>query len=117
MSPRNTGPPDREGVVQTVIENLVAPVTADPRPVSMGDRSTAAQKLAPALWTLLALFLLRVAGQAIVAFAVVPWLPPMAEWYSGHGTIPIVFHVVLATFAILFARHHRRALATAPTRR
>lgn len=145
------------------------------------DRSTAAQKLAPALWTLLALFLLRVAAQAFVALAEVPWLPPMAEWHSGllpyplllptqlaiaallarvcfefghgagifvrprrafatyvwwfgwlyaasmlvryvmtmalrpearwsHGTIPIAFHIVLATFTILFAHHHRVAL-------
>jgi hypothetical protein len=37
----------------------------------------------PLLWTLLALFVLRVAGQAMVAFFGVAWLPPMARWYSG----------------------------------
>lgn len=37
----------------------------------------------PLLWTLLALFVLRVAGQAMVAFFDVPWLPPMERWYSG----------------------------------
>jgi hypothetical protein len=37
----------------------------------------------PLLWTLLALFVLRVAGQAMVAFFGVPWLPPMERWYSG----------------------------------
>ena len=35
------------------------------------------------LWGLGALFLLRVLGQALVAFRGVPFLPPMAEWQSG----------------------------------
>ena len=42
-----------------------------------------ARRLAPVLWALLALFVVRVAGQALVAFLGVPWLPPMSEWYSG----------------------------------
>ena len=37
----------------------------------------------PLLWSLLALFVLRVAGQALVAFFGVTWLPPMERWYSG----------------------------------
>ena len=36
-----------------------------------------------ALWALLTLFALRVAGQFLVAFFGVTWLPPMARWYSG----------------------------------
>lgn len=36
-----------------------------------------------ALWALLALFVLRVAGQLLVALGGAPWLPPMEEWYSG----------------------------------
>lgn len=35
------------------------------------------------LWFLLALFVMRVAGQALVAFLGVAWLPPMEQWYSG----------------------------------
>jgi hypothetical protein len=35
------------------------------------------------LWALLALFCLRVAGQALVAFFGVRFLPPMEAWYSG----------------------------------
>ncbi|HEU4924140.1 MAG TPA: hypothetical protein VFT23_13820 [Burkholderiales bacterium] len=35
------------------------------------------------LWLLLALFVLRVLGQALVAFFDVGFLPPMAAWYSG----------------------------------
>jgi hypothetical protein len=155
---------------------------------SRRTRSVDAQRTARALWALLALFVARVTGQALVAFAGVPWLPAMAEWYSGilpypilfplqialvvllgrvcvefgrgegffvrpnrafaaplwwlgwlyagsmvvryaatmivrpearwhHGTIPIVFHIVLATFVILVARHHRRALAASPVGR
>lgn len=41
------------------------------------------RRLAPLLWVLLALFVLRVTGQALVAFLGVEFLPPMAEWYSG----------------------------------
>jgi hypothetical protein len=39
--------------------------------------------LAPLLWALLALFILRVTGQFLVAFFHVGFLPPMEEWYSG----------------------------------
>jgi len=35
------------------------------------------------LWALLVLFILRVLGQALVAFADVRFLPPMQAWYSG----------------------------------
>ena len=35
------------------------------------------------LWALLVLFILRVLGQALVAFADVRFLPPMEAWYSG----------------------------------
>ncbi len=41
------------------------------------------RQLAPLLWALLGLFVLRVAGQALVAFFQVEFLPPMQEWYSG----------------------------------
>jgi hypothetical protein len=35
------------------------------------------------LWVLLALFVLRVLGQALVVFLNVGFLPPMDAWYSG----------------------------------
>ena len=35
------------------------------------------------MWTLFALFVLRVAGQALVAFLDAQFLPPMEAWYSG----------------------------------
>ena len=127
---------------------------------------------AAALWTLLALFALRVLGQILVVAGVAPFLPPMADWQSGllpyplllasqvvilvlFGTIcvqiasgrgyfvqphrwlatplwifgwiyagamviryallrtdiiPVVFHIVLASFLIVLARRHRRGL-------
>jgi hypothetical protein len=36
------------------------------------------------------LFLARVAGQALVAFLDVPWLPPMDVWYSGLLSYPLL---------------------------
>lgn len=41
------------------------------------------RKYATWLLLLLVLFCLRVAGQMLVAFAGVTFLPPMKEWYSG----------------------------------
>ncbi len=35
------------------------------------------------MWLLLGLFVLRVVGQALVAFLDVEFLPPMEAWYSG----------------------------------
>jgi len=49
----------------------------------MGAGPDRPQRLAPLLWALLALFVLRVTGQALVAFFDVDFLPPMQDWYSG----------------------------------
>ena len=49
----------------------------------MGAGPERPQRLAPLLWVLLALFILRVTGQALVAFFNVDFLPPMQEWHSG----------------------------------
>jgi hypothetical protein len=139
------------------------------------------RRLAPLLWALLGLFVLRVLGQVLVVFFNVGFLPPMQAWYSGllayeyllpsqiviivlmtticlhfsrgrgffvvswpafgkpvlyfgyvyfaamalryilrmalvpearwfGGTIPIWFHIVLATFVILFGLYHRARL-------
>ena len=46
------------------------------------------QRLAPVLWLLLAGFVGRVAGQMLVAFRNVTWLPPMGEWMSGVVPYP-----------------------------
>ncbi len=54
-----------------------------------------------ALTVLTALFLGRVAGQALVAFADVPWLPPMEAWHSGLLPYPLL---VVAQIAILSAQ-------------
>ena len=139
-------------------------------------------KPAAALWTLLALFTGRVAGQLAVSLDAAPFLPPMEQWQSGLlpyqvlfgsqlmliaglGTIcrqfsrgggyfvephrwlgtplwiagwiyaggmvvryalrmalkpeerwtgdliPVVFHIVLASFVLLVADHHRRQVS------
>ena len=50
----------------------------------------AARPYAVLLAVLATLFLLRVAGQALVAFAGTPGLPPMGEWYSGLLPYPLL---------------------------
>ncbi len=42
-----------------------------------------AQRLAPFLWTLLFIFILRVLGQMLVALGWQGFLPPMEQWHSG----------------------------------
>jgi hypothetical protein len=53
------------------------------------------------LWTLLALFVLRVAGQAMVAFLGVPWLPPMQHWYSGLMPYELLLPAQLLIIALM----------------
>jgi hypothetical protein len=53
------------------------------------------------LWTLLALFVLRVSGQALVAFFGVPWLPPMERWYSGLVPYGLLLPAQLAIIALM----------------
>lgn len=57
---------------------------------------------AVALWLLLALFLLRVAGQLAVVAGVAPFLPPMEAWYSGlvpYGPLLVSQLVIVAVLA------------------
>jgi hypothetical protein len=59
---------------------------------------------AAALWTLLALFALRVLGQLLVVAGVAPFLPPMGDWQSGLLPYPLLFAsqlVILALFGII----------------
>ena len=44
-------------------------------------------------------FLLRVLGQALVAFFHVDFLPPMAEWYSGLLPYPLLLPIQLLILA------------------
>src|SRR5687768_14355962 len=46
------------------------------------------QRLAAAMWTLLALFGLRVVGQLCVEIWQPSWLPPSEEWASGAIPYP-----------------------------
>jgi hypothetical protein len=62
------------------------------------------------LWFLLGLFVLRVVGQALVAFLEVQFLPPMEAWYSGlmpyEYLLPsqIVIIAVMAKICLDFTR-------------
>jgi hypothetical protein len=57
--------------------------------------------VAPLLWVLLTLFVLRVAGQAMVAFWGVPWLPPMERWYSGLMPYPLLLPAQIAIIVLM----------------
>lgn len=52
----------------------------------MNNAST--RRLAPFLWGLLFVFVLRVIGQMFVAVGWQRFLPPMEEWYSGLISYP-----------------------------
>lgn len=56
---------------------------------------------ATVLWFLLFLFCLRVLGQALVAAFDVPFLPPMAQWYSGVIPYPILLPVQILIIVLL----------------
>jgi hypothetical protein len=55
-----------------------------------------------ALWLLSTLFLGRVVGQILVAFAGVAWLPPMREWYSGLLPYPLLLPTQILILAAMW---------------
>jgi hypothetical protein len=55
------------------------------------------------LWLLLALFVLRVVGQVVVALAGPPWLPDMKQWYSGLIPYPVLLPIQLVFVAVMAA--------------
>lgn len=59
------------------------------------------QQLAPVLWVLFALFVARVAGQALVATLDVPFLPPMQAWYSGLLAYEILLPAQILIVALM----------------
>lgn len=65
----------------------------------MRPRLDEPSRLTPLLWALLGLFVLRVTGQALVAFFHVEFLPPMREWYSGL----LAYEYLLPSQAVLIA--------------
>lgn len=72
------------------------------------------------MWFLLALFILRVLGQVLVAFFDVRFLPPMEAWYSGLMPYPyllpsqVVLIVVMTKICLDFTR--RRGFFYRPRR-
>jgi hypothetical protein len=79
------------------------------------------QRCALAMWLLLALFVLRVVGQMLVAFLGVSFLPPMDEWYSGLMSYPILLPVqwviVVMLSAICIDVSRGRGIFAQPNRR
>jgi hypothetical protein len=75
----------------------------------------------PLLWLLLALFVLRVAGQVVVALRRPRWLPAMEQWYSGLIPYPallpiqLVFVAVMAWIAVDVTRGAGPFAAAGPT--
>jgi hypothetical protein len=61
----------------------------------------ATRPYAAILGALAALFFLRVAGQALVAFAGTPGLPPMGEWYSGLLPYPLLLPAQIGILGLL----------------
>jgi hypothetical protein len=51
------------------------------------------RRIATVLTVLFVLFFARVAGQTLVAFAGISWLPPMQAWYSGLLPYPVLLPV------------------------
>ena len=76
---------------------LSMPVTAALGAKSKDETRT---RYARTLWALLGLFVARVLGQVLVAFANVRFLPPMSEWYSGLLPYPILLPVQCAIIAL-----------------
>lgn len=53
------------------------------------------------LWLLLLLFVLRVAGQLVVALRPPAWLPEMKQWYSGLIPYPVLLPIQLVFIAVM----------------
>lgn len=62
--------------------------------------NTDAHRLAPILWTLLVIFILRVIGQMLVVLNMQGFLPPMEEWQSG--ILPYPFLLISQSTIIVF---------------
>ena len=69
-----------------------------------------ATDVAPLLWILTALFVLRVAGQVLVVLRAPSWLPPMEQWnllpYPILLPIQLVFVGVMLWIDVSFTRGH-----------
>ena len=59
------------------------------------------RRLGLALAVLTGLFVLRVLGQALVAFFSVGFLPPMQQWYSGLVPYPALLPIQIAMVGVM----------------
>lgn len=67
-----------------------------------GSKLSRNHKYALATFTLLALFVMRVLGQLLVACDVATFLPPMEQWQSGLLPYPYLLTAQLAIIALMF---------------
>lgn len=78
--------------------------------------SVRARRVAPVLWLTLLLFSLRVAGQVLVEFFGVSFLPPSSSWQSGLLPYPfllltqIVLIVLMAAIALGAVQGHNQTV-------
>lgn len=79
-------------VLATTVAALVPLAFGAARPRSPAD-------VAPTLWFFTGLFVLRVAGQVLVALRPQAWLPPMAQW--NLLPYPILLPIQLVIIAVM----------------
>jgi putative CocE/NonD family hydrolase len=79
------------------------------------------RRIAPLLWFLLSLFVLRVLGQLAVFLGVGKFLPPMEEWYSGllpyHLLLPAQILIIILLAKVCLDVMRGRGFFAEPRRR
>lgn len=94
--------PTRLALVATLVITVVTLAT-----IRLGtDALDEPADVAPALWLLTALFVVRVAGQVLVVLRAPGWLPPMEQWnlipYRALLPIQLVFIAVMVWIDVSF---------------
>lgn len=104
--------------VMLIIVLLITPVSVAMLRLGttgLGD----ARNIAPALWLLTVLFIMRVLGQVIVAIRPQSWLPPMWQWnlipYPVLLPIQLAFIAVMAWIDLAFSNDTGIALVKNPS--
>ncbi|MFO7543626.1 MAG: hypothetical protein R6W97_12585 [Thiobacillus sp.] len=106
--------PTRVGLILVMAMTAAALIML---PNGEGGRGKPAD-IAPLLWLFTGLFVLRVAGQVLVAIRPRSWLPPMAQWnlvpYSILLPIQLVFIAVMLWIDLAFTSNSGIAVARHP---
>lgn len=105
-----TDPSDRTPVATRVVLLVTVGITASVfGAIAFGVVDvSAAEDITPVLWALTVMFVLRVAGQVLVAVRAPGWLPPMEQWnllpYPILLPIQLVFIAAMAWIDVAFGR-------------